>query len=148
MTNTWTINRWLCAPSATKAVYFRHLGNTGGFTMIDNLITLAIMMFTMMALIGLLGAVISANSSNKNRTTAITLAENKIAEVRRKGYDATIVVDGTVIENYNSIPGYPTFKRETFTDVAAPMAVMQTVRVTVRWNSDQKSISRSTQVAQ
>ena len=125
-----------------------HLGNNGGFTLVDNLVTLGIMLFTMMALLGLLGSVISANATNKNRTTAITLAENKIAEVRRKGYDTAVVVDTTVTENYNTIAGYPAFRRETFTDVAAPMAGMQTVRVTVRWNSNKKSVVRSTQVAQ
>ena len=125
-------------------------GNQDGFTLIDNILTLGIMMFTMMALVGLLGTVISANNGNKKRTTGITLAENKIAEVRRNGYDSTVPLNTTVTvtEDYNTMTGYPNFKRVTATQDGVPSAGMQTITVTVSWDNDKKSFVKSTQVAQ
>ncbi|HEV8539721.1 MAG TPA: hypothetical protein VGQ60_01035 [Nitrospiraceae bacterium] len=138
-----------CSPFAfirREARRFVRRGHDGGFTLIDNLVTMVIMMFTMLALVSLLGAVINANATNKKRTTAITLAENKIAEVRRKGYDST--TPASVTEAYNTITGYPAFKRVTATQTGVPAAGMQTVTVTVYWDSDRKQTSKSTQVAQ
>jgi type II secretory pathway pseudopilin PulG len=138
--------RSLVSPVRREVCRFVCRGNDGGFTLLDNLITLSIMMFTMMALIGLLGAVINANATNKKRTTAITLAENKIAEVRRKGYDST--VPATVTEAYNTITGYPAYKRVTVTQTGVPATGMQTITVTVYWHADTKQARKSTQVAQ
>jgi type II secretory pathway pseudopilin PulG len=147
--------RAVSATSSPDSSGLREKRNEDGFTLLDNLITLGIMLFTMMALIGLLGTVITANNTNKKRTIGITLAENKIAEVRRKGYDASLGADTTVAncpactEGYNGgIPNYPNFKRVTLTKVNNPAAGMQSITVTVYWDLDKKQISKSTQLAQ
>jgi type II secretory pathway pseudopilin PulG len=124
-----------------------------GFTLIENLLTLSLMMFTMLALVGLLGAVINANATNKKHSVAMALVESKIAEVRRLGYNGALAADTTVTEPYHSPLGsplelYPNFKRVTFTKVNSPAGGMQTVSVTVYWDQDRRSVSRSTLVAQ
>jgi prepilin-type N-terminal cleavage/methylation domain-containing protein len=127
---------------------------TGGFTLIENLITLAIMSFVMLALVGLLGAVIAANATNKKHVVAVALAEGKIAEVRRKGYDSTLTVNPTVVsEPYNSAVNtpmnpYPNFRRDTSTQLDTPMAGMQTVTVTVYWDQDRHWVVKTTILGQ
>ena len=124
---------------------------TDGFTLLDNLITLCIMMFTMLALVGLLGAVISANATSKKHTVAMGLVELKLAETRRLGYNGFLSSDLEVTENYfpgaNSIAAYPTYKRVTRTKVNTPTAGMQTVTVTVYWDQDKRLVSKSVQMA-
>jgi type II secretory pathway pseudopilin PulG len=144
--------RW-SGVAETTAIEPGLLRGSAGFTLIENLITLAIMLFTMLALVGLLGTVISANATNKKHAVAVALVESKIAEVRRKGYDTTIAGDTIVTEPYNSGSGtalelYPIFKRVTFTKVNSPASGMQTVTVTVYWDQDRRSVSKNTLVAQ
>jgi type II secretory pathway pseudopilin PulG len=146
-------SRWSAPAQAGHAGLGLLSGPAGGFTLIENLLTLSMMMFTMLALVGLLGAVINANATNKKHTIAMALVESKIAEVRRLGYNSAITADTTVTEPYNSGSGtalelYPIFKRVTFTKVETPASGMQTVTVTVYWDQDRRSVSKNTLVAQ
>ena len=124
-----------------------------GFTLLENLLTLSILLFTMLALVGLLGAVISANATNKKHTVALALVEAKIAEIRRLGYNNNLLADTTNVEGYNSaintpLELYPNFKRVTFIKVNSPVNGMQTITATVYWDQDRRSVSKSTLLAQ
>jgi len=91
--------------------------------------------------IGLLGmasltvGIINANKFSKELTTATTLAQEKMEDVRRKGYSG--MPDPTKsnpeLEDYNSITGYPQYKRVTLTAVDSPAAGMKTITITVYW---------------
>jgi type II secretory pathway pseudopilin PulG len=147
----WPITR-LSGPPGFRDRPTLWLG-TGGFTLIDNLLTLGLMMVTMLALVGLLGAVISANATNKKHAVAMGLAELKIADTRRLGYNNSLGANQTVTEGYNAAGGtpmapYPNFKRETVTQVNTPSSGMQTVTVTVYWDQDKRFVRKSIQVAQ
>jgi hypothetical protein len=104
----------------------------------------------MLALVGLLGAVISANATSKKRTIAMGLIEMKLAETRRQGY-RLLTADETITENYApgalTIAGYPNYKRVTVTKINSPTFGMQLVTVTVYWDKDKHQVSRMIQIA-
>jgi crotonobetainyl-CoA:carnitine CoA-transferase CaiB-like acyl-CoA transferase len=107
----------------------------------------------MLALIGLLGAVIRANTTNKKHTVDLALLEAKIAEIRRQGYNNALTANALNTEGYNAAATtpmelYPNFKRVTMVNINTPTTGMQTVTVTVYWDQDRRSVSKSTQLAQ
>ncbi|MGH7254512.1 MAG: type IV pilus modification PilV family protein [Nitrospirales bacterium] len=123
----------------------------GGFTLLDNLIALAILSFITLGLAALASTMISSKATMTHRVIAGTLAQDKIEDVRRQGYDFSLIADATITEPYGagtgSIPGYPLFQRVTVTQVNAPVPGMHTVTVTVYWSQDNKSVSLRTQLA-
>lgn len=122
--------------------------NENGFTLLDNLISLSILSVVMLGLVGLATIVITGNATSKSRTVALTLAQDKIEDTRRSGYNYTLTANTTVTEPYNSIIGYPLFQRVTVTQVNTPGIGMQTVTVTVYWDSDAHSVTLSMLLAQ
>lgn len=126
----------------------RAVRNENGFTLLDNLISLSILSVVMLGLVGLATIVITGNATSKSRTVALTLAQDKIEDTRRSGYNYTLTANTTVTEPYNSISGYPLFKRVTVTQVNTPGVGMQTVTVTVYSDSDAHSVALSMLLAQ
>jgi len=126
----------------------RALRNENGFTLLDNLISLSILSVVMLGLVGLATIVITGNATSKSRTVALTLAQDKIEDTRRSGYNYTLTANTTVTEPYNSIIGYPLFQRVTVTQVNTPGIGMQTMTVTVYWDSDAHSVTLSMLLAQ
>ena len=121
----------------------RAVRNENGFTLLDNLISLSILSVVMLGLVGLATIVITGNATSKSRTVALTLAQDKIEDTRRSGYNYTLTANTTVTEPYNSIIGYPLFQRVTVTQVNTPGIGMQTMTVTVYWDSDAHSVTLS-----
>ena len=126
----------------------RAVRNENGFTLLDNLISLSILSVVMLGLVGLATIVITGNATSKSRTVALTLTQDKIEDTRRSGYNYTLTANTTVTEPYNSIIGYPFFKRVTVTQVNTPGIGMQTMTVTVYWDSDAHSVTLSMLLAQ
>lgn len=126
----------------------RAVRNENGFTLLDNLISLSILSVVMLGLVGLATIVITGNATSKSRTVALTLVQDKIEDTRRSGYNYTLTANTTVTEPYNSIIGYPLFQRVTVTQVNTPGIGMQTVTVTVYWDSDAYSVTLSMLLAQ
>jgi type II secretory pathway pseudopilin PulG len=139
--------RWGLSHCYERAAYWK---GTDGFTLLDNVIALAMIMFTMLALVGLLGAVISANATSKKRTVAMGLVEMKLAEIRRQGF-RLLTADETVTENYApgalNIPAYPNYKRVTSTKINTPTLGMQMVTITVYWDRDKHQVSKMIHIA-
>jgi len=122
-------------------------GNELGFTLLDNLIALAILSIVLLGLVGLATTVVRGNAISKSRTIGLTLVQDKIEDTRRSGFNYALIEDQTVEEAYGSITEYPRFRRVTVTQVHKPVIGMQTVTVTVYWSGDAHSVSLSTLLA-
>lgn len=116
--------------------------NELGFTLLDNLLALVILSVVLMGLVGLATTVITGNAISKSRTVALTLAQDKIEDTRRAGYNNAGAIP-TVEESYGSMSGYLLFRRVTVTQVNTPGLGMQTVTVTVYWGADAHSVTLS-----
>src|SRR2546428_6290422 len=122
------------------------LSNDIGFTLIEILIAIVIISIASLGVASLSVSIIRENSTDKNTTTAISLAQDKMEEIKKLGYLNVSTSNGN--ENYGSIPNYPSYKRIMSIANDTPATKMKTVTVTVFWNSDARSIVVKTILAE
>ena len=122
--------------------------NDCGFTLIEVLIAIVLLTVGLLGMAALTSGIINGNTHSSRLTTATTLAQEKVEDVRRLGYSnmpsATITTD----EDYDSITNYPLFKRTTATAVNSPTNNMKTITIMVYWDSDDHSVSLQTFLAE
>lgn len=119
-----------------------------GFSLIEVLVAIVILSIGLLGMAALTAGIIKGNKLSNEMTTATTLAQDKMEDIRRLGYSGTAASDTTVTENYGSITGYAAYKRITLTDVGNPGTNMKTITVTVFWDSDGHSVQVKTILAQ
>lgn len=110
-------------------------GNHNGFTLIEVLISMVLLTVGLLGTVALLTGIMRGNTYSNRLTTATTLAQDKLEEVRRLGYSNTASSDTTDTEDYNAISGFPLYKRVTLTDTDSPAVNMKRITVTVYWDS-------------
>lgn len=124
------------------------LRNARGFTILSQLFALSILTVVVLGLASLATMIVAWNASSKQKTAAFTMAQDAIEDMRRAGYNYTLSQNTTVTDGYGSISGYSMYKRITLTQVNTPGTGIQTVTVTVYWQSDTQSVALSTLLAQ
>lgn len=124
------------------------LQDSKGFTLVEVLVAITVLSIGLLGMAGLTTSVMRGNSVSNRMTTAITLSQDKMEDIRRLGHSGTPKTDTTVTEDYDSIPDYPLYKRVTITDVGKPAPDMKMVTVTVYWKSDVHSTSFTTILAE
>ena len=115
-----------------------------GFTLLEVLIAIVILSVGLLGMAALTVAIIQGNQFSNDLTTATTLAQDRMEDIRRLGYSGTSATTTTVTENYNSSPGYATYKRVTETDVGNPVSGMKMITVTSYWDADNHSVELKT----
>ncbi|MDO9528841.1 MAG: prepilin-type N-terminal cleavage/methylation domain-containing protein, partial [Syntrophales bacterium] len=84
----------------------RKIVNNNGFTLIEIMIAIFILTVALLGLAGVTVSVINGNAFSKEITTATTLAQDKMEEIKGVGYDDAEDEGGT--EDYNTIIDYLT----------------------------------------
>ena len=119
-----------------------------GFTLIEVLIAIIILSVGLLGMASLTAGIINGNRFSNDMSTATTLAQDKMEDLRRLGYPGTSATTATVTENYNSITDYAAYKRVTVTTVDSPAVGMKTITITTYWESDDHSVELKTILAQ
>jgi type IV pilus assembly protein PilV len=70
-----------------KTLNMCRLRSNGGFTLIETMFSIAILAIGMFAVMSLLMSVIKGNILGKTVTTATTIAEDKMEDFKRMGYN-------------------------------------------------------------
>lgn len=119
-----------------------------GFTLIEVLIAIVILSVGLLGMAALTVGIINGNKFSNDLTTATTLAQDKMEDIRRLGYSRTPATTTTDTEDYSAITGYAAYKRVTVTTVDSPAVGMKAITVTTYWDSDGHSVELKTILAQ
>ncbi len=116
--------------------------NNSGFTLIEVMIAMVILTIGLLGTAALITEIIRGNQISNRVTTATTLAQDKMEEIKGSGYDSA--ADET--DNYNTIDDYPLYKRDV---VVVPLGTgMKEITVIVYWDSDNSQVELQTILAE
>jgi len=105
-------------------------GKDNGFTLIEVLIAIVILSVGLLGMASLTVAIIKGNKLSSDLTTATTLAQDKMEDIRRTSYA------GVVSETKAALSSpYDEYKREVTVTDDAPATDMKTVSVKVYWGA-------------
>jgi type IV pilus modification protein PilV len=108
-----------------------------GFTLIEVMIALVIMSIGLTALAAVQISAIRGNDFSKRMTTAISIAEAKMEQIKSSSY-ANILSESSIQITQSNMH----FTRQvTVTNNIAPLTNTKTVNVTVSWSEGSKSHS-------
>jgi len=113
--------------------------NDKGFTLLEILVAVTLLTIGLLGVAGLTVGIMRGNRHSNIVTTATTLAQDRMEEIRKRGYDN---VDTTTFpdEDYNTITNFPFYKRVTSIAVG-PSVNMKTVTITVSWDGGASSVA-------
>jgi type IV pilus assembly protein PilV len=131
-----------------KSLLMHSLHTHIGLTLLEILITMLILSVGLLGIAGLTTGVIRGNAFSSKVTTATTVAEQKMEEMRRLGYSGLPMADTMTTEDYDTITHYPFYKRITSTKTMNPADGMKVITVTVFWDGDNHSVSLKTILAE
>jgi type IV pilus assembly protein PilV len=118
------------------------LKEANGFTLVEILIATVMITITSLGVATLTVSVIRENSFSKRLTTATTLIQDQLEEIKRLGYlNAGTVAD---TQNYGTIANFTGYKRVVSVSNNTPAANMKTIDITVYWDADKHSAKAST----
>ena len=119
-----------------------------GLTLVEVVIAMGLVFMALLALSALASVSLKGTATAKHLTTATVLAQEKLEDVKRRGYNPDIVSKVQVDEPYESLPDFPLYKRVSTIDPSTPTIGLQTVMVTVSWANDDHSVSLATIIAE
>lgn len=115
---------------------YKPIGNRG-FTLIEILITVFLLVTALLGVISTTVIVIKSNTLSKTMTTATTLAKDKMEQLKNTGYAA--LAGGTDYAKMDSTVQTTStadsiYTRTWIVTIGSPAAGMKTIAVTVQWN--------------
>jgi type IV pilus assembly protein PilV len=120
-----------------KGLIIKALKDNRGFTLIEVMIAIFILVITMLGVISVTCTVIRGNSFSKTMTTAITLAGDKIEGLKNTPYSS--IAGGTdYAKSDSTIQSAQTsesiYTRNWVVNIDTPATGMKTITVSVSWN--------------
>jgi type IV pilus assembly protein PilV len=107
-----------------------------GFTLIEIMITLVILSVGLTALAGLQVSAIKGNTFSKRMTAAVSIANQKLEQIKDTDYANILSESSTQITQSNM-----RFTRQVTVTNNSPLANTKTVNVTVTWSDGSNSHS-------
>jgi type IV pilus assembly protein PilV len=113
------------------------------------LLAMLILSVGLLGMAALITGIINSNKLSNRISTATVLAQDKMEDIRRKGYDGVGDI-GDPDEDENPVTGYSKFRRVTSIKGVGTPAVsgLKSITVTVSWDSNAHSVELKTILAQ
>lgn len=111
----------------------------------EAVIAMALFLVAVLALAGVAVTASKGAAASKHLTTAATLAQDKLEQVRSAGYDAAAPLE--ITEAYGTMPDFPLYQRVFRMETGRPVQGLQTATVTVWWGDDRHSVTVATVLA-
>lgn len=138
----------------TPPVRPRFAGSAKGFTLVEALVSVALLGFVAMGVMGLLSTVIRQNKLAKERSTATALASERLNEITAQPFRASVDYlryklpeesatpgpPATLTTDYGQLPGFPDFRRVVTLTYDVPVAGMLRVQTEVFWQNRQQGV--------
>jgi type IV pilus assembly protein PilV len=105
-----------------------------GFTLIEIMIALVVMSIGLTALAAVQISAIRGNAFSKRMTTAMSIADGKMEQIKNGSYASIISESATQVTQSNM-----NFTRQVTVTNNSPLANTKTVNVTVSWSEGSKS---------
>ena len=119
-----------------------------GLTLLEVLVSMALLSVALLGFAGFSTVAIQSAGMSKKMTTAVALAQEKMEEVRLKGYRRHLITSASATEPYGTIPHAPLHARTVVIHPNRPIPGLQTVKVTILWDNDAHAIEMVTLVAE
>jgi type II secretory pathway pseudopilin PulG len=137
-----------------RALPRRDADGSAGFTLVETLVSVALLAFVALGVIALLTAVIRQNKLAKERSTATALASERInlltalpfqtsgnyLKYRLPEETAAAGPPPTLTADFGRIPGYPQFRRVVTLTYDVPAPGMMRVEAELTWKNLQQGI--------
>lgn len=114
--------------------------NEKGFSLIEVLIAMVILTVALLGTGALLVGIIRGNLVSKHVTMATILAQEKMEEMKARGYSGISSSDTTITEGYDAISGYPNNMRVTRIFVDTPETGMKTLTIESSWRAGSQPV--------
>jgi Tfp pilus assembly protein PilV len=119
-----------------ESLMIKRLQDRGGFTLVEIMIAVFILTVALIGLISVTVMIINGNDFSRRTTTAMTLAKDKLEQVKRLPY--TSVTTGTTTDYWNADSSAGSsgayFTRVMTVTDNTPAVNMRTIVVVVSWN--------------
>ncbi len=115
---------------------------TRGFTLIEVLIAMVIFSVGFLGLSAITMTTIRGLSFSNKLTTATTLAQDKLEEIKMAGYRNALTRNYPA-EAYTTIPDYPQFQRTVIINPDTPVPDVKTVIVMVSWGRGEEEAAHT-----
>ena len=122
--------------------------NDRGSSLLEVLMAMVLVSVVVLGIAGFSTVSINGAAFSKEMTTAVTLAQDTLEDIRRVGYGSSVSRVRTDIEPYGSITDALLFERTVITEPNTPAMGLQTITVKVAWDADAHSTSFSTILAE
>jgi type IV pilus assembly protein PilV len=107
-----------------------------GFTLIEIMIALVVMSIGLTALAAVQISAIQGNAFSKRMTTVVSIADEKLEQIKSSSYVDIVSESSTQITQSNM-----NFTRQVTVTNNSPLANTKTINVTVNWSEGSKSHS-------
>jgi prepilin-type N-terminal cleavage/methylation domain-containing protein len=121
-----------------RSLLFHYRKPEHGFTLSEVLIAIVVLSVGLLGLSAMMIVATNSLAFSKKLTTATTLAQDKLEEIKYASYTSVIPANHP-LEDYKTISGYAQFKREV-TISAGPVPDTKTVTVTTSWQRNRQTL--------
>ena len=124
--------------------FWGSLNNQGGFSLLEVLMALVVVFLALLGFAGFSVVAHTGMTASEKMTRAVTLAQEKLEDVRRDGISSSLTTTWVDTEPYGSMTGTIHHQRILTIQPHTPMPGLHTVTVEVRWDQDAHTTSLKT----
>ena len=127
--------------------FIERLNDHRGLSLLEVLMALVVVFLALLGFAGFSVVAHTGMTASEKMTRAVTLAQEKLEDVRRDGVPTSLASTWVSTEPYGSMAGAIHHQRTLTIQPHTPMPGLHTVTVEVRWDQDAHTISLKTYLA-
>ena len=132
----------------TKPPYSLFAHSQEGLSLLEIMIAMAVVFLAVLGFAGFSVVAHTGMSASEKMTRAVTLAQEKIEDVKREGVPPGLISSWTNMEPYGTIVGALHHQRMLSITPDDPMPGLHTVTVNVQWDNGAHTTSLTTYLTQ